>query len=179
MKNWVILFVRTGQEEYLADTLKENLRQEEYLPFLPVKEISRRRRGIITKESKLLFPSYIFVETSIEAEKIAENLAIAITNIAENRDVFQILHYGKNKKDVVMRERERLYWERLLDSNFRIASSVGIIEGDMVKITSGALSGMENRIKRIDRHKREATVEMDMMGTICEVRLMLEVVEKR
>jgi predicted metal-dependent phosphotriesterase family hydrolase len=37
---------------------------------------------------------------------------------------------------------------------------------------------MESQIKRINRHKREAVVEMTVMGAAREVRLMLEVVEK-
>jgi transcriptional antiterminator NusG len=37
---------------------------------------------------------------------------------------------------------------------------------------------MESRIKKIDRHKREAVVVMEMMGAVREVRVMLEVIEK-
>ena len=178
MKNWVILFVKTGQEEKLVRMLKENLNVENYLPFIPYRETSRRTKGIIYKEQKLLFPGYVFVQTEIEADKIAQNLLSDITNIEELKDIYKILHYGKNKKDVVMREKERQYWERLLDSNLRIKGSVGVIEGGNIRITSGVLAGMENQIKRINRHKREAVVEMEMMGTVCEVRVMLEIVEK-
>jgi transcriptional antiterminator NusG len=38
---------------------------------------------------------------------------------------------------------------------------------------------MECKIKKINRHKREALVELEMMGATREVKLMLEVVEKR
>jgi len=46
------------------------------------------------------------------------------------------------------------------------------------RITSGPLVGMESRIKKINRHKREALVEMEVMGAVREVRVMLEVVGK-
>jgi len=178
MKNWIILFVRTGSEKKLLQMLNECLNSGEYLPFLPVKESSRRSKGVIYKEFKLLFPGYVFIQTEIEALLIAENLKSALTNIAERKDIFSILYYGNNKKDVVMREKERLHWERLLDSNFCVKGSAGIIEGDMIRIISGALVGMESRIKRINRHKREAVVEMEIMGAVREVRLMLEIIEK-
>jgi transcriptional antiterminator NusG len=77
-----------------------------------------------------------------------------------------------------MRERERSPWERLFDSEFCIRASVGFCEGDKVRVTSGALVGLESLIKKINRHKREAIVEMEMMGDVRRVKLMLEVVEK-
>jgi len=180
MKNWVILFVRTGAEEKLARILKEQLNSEEYSPFLPLKEVPRRMKGVIHKERRLLFTGYVFIQTEIESGSIAENLKAALTDISEicHNDIYKILHHGEDKNDVAVREKERLYWERLFDSDFCITGSVGFMEGDNVRITSGPLIGMESRIKKINRHKREAIVEMGMMGAVREVRVMLEVVEK-
>ena len=39
--------------------------------------------------------------------------------------------------------------------------------------------GLEGCIKKIDRHKRTAWLEIEMMGRIVETRVGLEVVEKR
>jgi len=180
MKNWVILFVRTGSEEKLARLLKEKLNADEYQPFLPVKETPRRSRGVIRKERKLLFPGYVFILTEIDTDSIAEKLKLDLTSTTGkwHDDIYSILHYGDNKNDVAVREKERLYWERLFNSDFCITESVGFIEGDIIRITSGALVGMESRIKRINRHKREVVVEVDVMGAVREVRLMLEIVEK-
>jgi len=178
MKNWVILFVRTGLEEKIVRVLKERLNAGEYLPFLPTKETPRRSRGIICKECKLLFPSYVFIKTVIEADLIAEKLKSALVGIVCRKNIYSILHYGDDEKDVVMREQERLHWERLFDSNFCITGSLGFIEGDVIRITSGALVGMESRIKRINRHKREAVVEMEIMGAVRQVMVMLEVAVK-
>ena len=176
MKNWVILFARTGSEEKLADVFKEKLNAEEYLPFVPTKETPYRSKGIIHKVRKPLFPGYVFVQTEVEPKSIAEKLAAALKNI---KDIYSILHYGDDEKDVAVREEERLYWERLFDTNFCVVGSVGFIEGDTIRITSGALVGLEGQIKKINRHKREAIVEMEMLGAKREVVLMLEIVEKR
>jgi transcriptional antiterminator NusG len=51
--------------------------------------------------------------------------------------------------------------------------------GDTIRITSGALMGFESRIKKINRHKREAVVELQIMGAKREVSLMLEILVKR
>jgi transcriptional antiterminator NusG len=175
MKNWVILFVRTGLEEKIVCKLKENLNVDEYLPFLPTVETPRRNKGVIHKERKLLFPGYVFVQTAIEVASIAEKLTSAMNGITHRKDIYDILHYGDNEKNVAMRESERLHWERLFDSEFCITGSFGVIEGDVMRIMSGVLVGMESRIKRINRHKREAIVEMEIMGTVREVKVMLEV----
>jgi len=177
MKNWVILFVKTGSEDRLTRMLKEKLNADEYLPFLPFKEMPYRKKGIVSKKRELLFPSYIFIQTKIEANLVAEKLELALMNIASQKDIYFILNYG-DKKDVVIRKKERFYWERFLNSDFCVTGSVGFIQGDMVRVTSGALVGMESRIKKINRHKREAIVELEIMGAIRKVSLMLEVITK-
>ena len=178
MKNWVVLFARTGSEEELKNILSENLNADEFLPFVPTREASYRKKGITQKIRKPLFPGYIFIQTGIDAGLIADNLKIALSDIKGVKHIYSILHYGNDKKDVVVREEERSYWERLFDEDFCIGGSVGVIEGDRTRVTSGALMGMEGRIKRINRHKREAVIEMSMMGSTREITLMLEIVEK-
>jgi transcriptional antiterminator NusG len=178
MKKWVILFVQTGAEERLTRLLKKKLNADEYLPFLPVKETAYRNKGVIRKEQKLLFPGYIFIQTEIEDGLIADKLKLALMNTIGQKYIYSILHYGDNKKDVVLRDKERKYLECLFNSNFCVMGSVGFIEGDMIRVTSGALIGMESRIKKINRHKREAVVEFEMLGSLRKITLMLEVIEK-
>ena len=173
MENWVVLFARTGSEEKLVQMLKERLSPEEYLPFVPTKEVPYRSKSVIYKERRPLFPGYVFVQTGIEPGLIADRLAKALRNM---KDIYSILHYGDDEKDVVIREEGRLHWERLFDADFCVVGSVGFIEGDAIRITSGALLGLEGRIRKINRHKREAIVEMEMMGARREVVVMLEVV---
>jgi len=176
MKNWAILFVRTGYEEKVVQALREKLVANEYLPFVPTKETAYRRKGIVHKERKPLFPGYVFVQTEVEQELIADKLNMTLKNIGI---VYSLLYYGNNKKDVAIRETERLYWERLFDAEFCITGSIGFIEGNRICVTSGVLMGLEGQIKSINRRRREAVVEMKMMGAKREVTLMLEIVEKR
>ena len=178
MKNWVILFARTGSEEKLKGILNDNLNSDVFLPFVPVKETPYRNKGVVHKVCKPLFPGYIFIQTEIAADLIADRLAETLRNIEGNKQIYSMLHYCDNKRDVAVREEERLHWERLFDENFCIQGSVGFIVGDTVRVTSGALMGMESKIKKINRHNREAVVEMRIMGAVREVSVMLEIVEK-
>ena len=56
--------------------------------------------------------------------------------------------------------------------------SSGIIENDRVRILSGPLMGMEGNIRRIDRHKRIAYLEIEMFGRTVEMKVGLEIIRK-
>lgn len=56
--------------------------------------------------------------------------------------------------------------------------SSGIIENDRVQILAGPLMGMEGNIRRIDRHKRTAYLEIEMFGRTVEMKVGLEIIRK-
>lgn len=56
--------------------------------------------------------------------------------------------------------------------------SSGIIENDRVQILAGPLMGMEGNIRRIDRHKRMAYLEIEMFGRTVEMKVGLEIIRK-
>ena len=56
--------------------------------------------------------------------------------------------------------------------------STGIIEGDRVIVTQGPLKDNEYRIKKIDRHKRKALLEIDLFHRTIEMPVGLEIVRK-
>ena len=57
--------------------------------------------------------------------------------------------------------------------------STGIIVDGNVMITGGPLTGMENCIRKIDRHKRKAWLEIGMFGRTMQIVVGLEITEKR
>ena len=81
VKNWVILFARTGSEEILKGMLKEDLNAEEFVPFVPVKEVPYRNKGVVQKMRQPLFPGYVFLQTGIAPELIADRLAAVLNNV--------------------------------------------------------------------------------------------------
>lgn len=56
--------------------------------------------------------------------------------------------------------------------------SEGVIEGDVVTILSGPLMGRTSTIRKIDRHKRMAWVEVEMFGRTMLVKMGLEIKRK-
>lgn len=59
-----------------------------------------------------------------------------------------------------------------------IEASFGYKDGEIVEITKGALVGHEKEIKRIDRHKRIATVELELLGRSMKMKFGLELGNK-
>ena len=56
--------------------------------------------------------------------------------------------------------------------------SEGVIEDDQVHILSGPLMGMEGAIRKIDRHKRKAWLELEMFGRQQQIEVGLEIIKK-
>ena len=55
---------------------------------------------------------------------------------------------------------------------------IGVIEHSQVKVTSGPLQGKEGYIRKIDRHKRKAWLEIEMFGRAQNIQVGLEIVAK-
>ena len=102
-----------------------------------------------------MFPGYIFIDTDTP-EQVYEAL--------KNVPAFTSL-LGRDKDSFVPIERskEELFRE-MVNDNYEIAMSCGLIEGDKVTITDGPLAGKEAMICKINRHKRTATLNVEMFG---------------
>ena len=60
----------------------------------------------------------------------------------------------------------------------RVGLSEGVIEHSKIRVYSGPLVGKEKYIRKIDRHKRRAVLEMPMFGGTKRVQVGLEIVSK-
>jgi transcriptional antiterminator NusG len=175
VRNWLVLYVRTGSEKRVSDLLQKRLDTSRYTPFIPTKVWPRVKNGKAEGKTVACFPGYVFISAAGGADETARDVFPIAVLIKE---AYFFLHYGENKRDAFMRPDERSQLEHFLNSAFCMEASVGFMEGDRVRIVSGALTGMESRIKRINRRKCTAVVEIPMMGAPREITLMLEIVEK-
>ena len=136
--------------------------------FIPQYEEKKHFRGKWTVLKKILFPGYVFVVTDYlndlyEELKHIDGMTKMIGTGQEivpltDEEVEFIQHFGGEDKIVQMSE--------------------GIIENSQVKILSGPLEGMEAFIRKIDRHKRKAWLEIEMFGRMQRVEVGLEIISK-
>lgn len=139
--------------------------------FVPLYESMRRRDGAWKRESMRLFPGYVFVTTD-DIIKLSQHL--------NQLPFFAKVIGGRNESYVPLLPEEVSWLQALTNvETHTVELSTGVIEGDEVKIWKGPLKGQEARIKKIDRHKRLAYVEMHMFGRTKVIKVGLEIVSKR
>ncbi len=137
--------------------------------FVPEFETMWKSSAGWRPKRRLLFPGYLFFVTdNIEA------LAAGLANVP-NR--VRILGDEENSF-MALSDAERDWFLAFIDQDRVVRMSEGVIENDQVIITKGPLMGKEARIRKVDRHKRCAFVEVDMFGRKTTARVGLEIVRK-
>ena len=85
---------------------------------------------------------------------------------------------GVGEDIVPLTEEEVQFLKRFGGEEQVVEMSEGIIENSETKILSGPLMGMEGTIRKIDRHKRKAWIEIEMFGRMQLVQVGLEILWK-
>lgn len=167
---WYVLQVRTGTEENIRLQCRSKI-SEAVLErcFIPYYEEKKRIRGEWTLQKKVLFPGYVFVITD-ELDELYQSLknVIGLTKLI-----------GTGQEIVPLTEEEQEFLLGFGGEDQIVEMSEGIIEDSKIIVTKGPLIGKEGYIKKIDRHKRKAWLEMKMFGREQMVEVGLEIMEKR
>ncbi|MXP74771.1 antiterminator LoaP [Lachnospiraceae bacterium WCA-9-b2] len=166
---WYVVQVRTGTEESIRIQCEKHM-SEEVLErcFIPYYEEAKRIRGNWTTLEKVLFPGYVFMITE-KLERLYEQLhsVIGLTKLI-----------GTGQEIVPLCAEEIAFIQGIGGENQVVEMSEGVIVKSNVKITSGPLMGKEGMIKKIDRHKRKAWLEVPMFGRVQTVQVGVEIVAK-
>ena len=73
---------------------------------------------------------------------------------------------------------EAMFLTKFSNRNHVVDMSCGVIENDKIIITDGPLMNLEGYITKIDRHKRIAYVDVELLGKITRVQVGLEIISK-
>ena len=73
---------------------------------------------------------------------------------------------------------EEYFLNKLINDHDVIDISEGYMEGDQVHVISGPLVGQEGKIKRVNRRKGVAVLEMNIFNRITEISIGLEIIER-
>ncbi len=169
MHMWYVIQVTTGKEEQILNMIKKYGVQE-YLQecFIPKYERRRKYLGQWHQEEAVLFPGYIFI---ISGE--VECLYQALKQVPQLTKLL-----GVGEKWTPMTKEDVAIIEALSGEERVVKHSEGYIACNKVTITSGPLMGMEALIRRIDRHKRMAWMEIEIFGRKIEIQAGLEIISK-
>jgi len=175
---WYALFVRTGFECEIVKEIENIWQIVDTKPFIPTYDAKFRKSGIDISEKRKLFPGYVFIESSKAG---SEFWNVAQNYVYSSRNALKILSYGAaydNGRSIEMSISEQKILRELFDENHCIKMSQGLLEGDRVRIVHGPLMNHESLIKKIRWRKREAIIEIELMGSVRELSVGLEVVAK-
>lgn len=125
----------------------------------------RRFEGAWHLERKLLFPSHVFLESENEDLLLEEFQKWSVAEKQEN-------------PLIQMKKEEEQFLRILCGTEHHLKISRGIICKGVAHITEGPLKGMENRICKIDRHKRLAQITITMRSDYGSIPAGLEITEK-
>lgn len=166
---WYVIQVRTGTEEAIRQQCERRIPREALgRCFLPCYEEKRKAGGTWTLRKKHLFPGYVFAETG-DIEELYRRLK-GISGMTKL--------LGAGDEVIPLTEEEEAFLRRFGGEEQVVGMSEGIIEHSQVKILSGPLVGMEGTIRKIDRHKRKAWIEVGMFGRKQRVEVGVEIFEK-
>ena len=159
-----------GQERHVRNLIErmvgQPLVEECFFPTYMVKKSYKRTWRLVEKK---LTPGYLYLVTA-DIERVASAL----------RDVPAFTRLlGTNGSFTPLRSDEVAWVNALTKVGHRVIDlSQGIIEHDKVIVQSGPLCGLEGMIRKIDRHKRLATLEIHILGRTKTIRVGLEIVAK-
>ncbi|MCR4704643.1 MAG: antiterminator LoaP [Lachnospiraceae bacterium] len=163
---WYVIWTGVGNEEKVSQQLASMCpdgSSERY--FIPKRcELIKYKKNW-TCEDRILFPGYIFVET-----EAVEDVFFQLDKTVRPAKILRC-----DKEFVPVSEEERSFIHQLIGDDGVAGISIGEIKDHVVTITSGPLKGLEGIIKRIDRHKRRAYLEVDLFDRTINVRMALEV----
>lgn len=164
---WYVMQVRTGTEENIRcqcqRLISSNVLERCFIPYYQQK---KRFQGEWHIQERILFPGYVFL--------IAQNLECLVNGLKKVIGLTKLIGIGDQIVPLVQEEVELLM--RIGTDKQLVEMSSGIIENDRVRILSGPLMGMEGNIRRIDRHKRIAYLEIEMFGRTVEMKVGLEII---
>ena len=167
---WYVAQVQAGSETATRDKCLQTVPHEVMRScFVPEYETMRKVDGDWHKVKRLLFSGYLFL-----VARDAGELGGWLKRVPAR---MRLLGAGDGAVSPLS-PGERDWFLSFMDDSHCVRMSEGVIEGDQVRVTKGPLMGSEGCIRKIDRHKRRASIEMTMFGRTVTASVGLEVFRK-
>ncbi len=166
---WYVIQVRTGTEENIRLQCQKYMFSDVLNDcFIPYFEEKKHIQGKWKIQKRILFPGYVFLDAD-ESEQLSRKLK----NVS---GLTKLL--GTGDEVVPLTEEEVRFLMAFGGDEQIVQISEGIIENSKVIILSGPLTGKEGYIKKIDRHKRKALLEISLFGRMQRIQVGLEILSK-
>ncbi|WP_455137472.1 antiterminator LoaP [Thermophilibacter sp.] len=171
MARWYVVQVATGKEATMCELI-QRVAPEGVLEecFTPRYQTQKKVRGEWVYVQKVLFPGYLIAVT----DRVDE-LWAALRGVSE---FTRLLSVGE--AFAPLSDEDRAWISVFTEKGARVVPmSMGVIEGDRVIVTQGPLVGQEALIRRVDRKRSTAYLELKMFGRTLTTKVGLGIVARR
>lgn len=162
--DWYVIYALDQDAHDILDFFD---RQKDVDAFIPQVEKFMNRKGVKGYESFPMFPNLIFLRTSLAKSTIEKKMRLWRKDIAAMATCFSY----EDMKGTLLKPSEQAYLESVLDESNTMRHSLGIIKDDRLMILEGPLVGKEALVKKLDRHKRQAFLDVHLLGKLIKVPL--------
>lgn len=163
---WYVVQTFKGREIKDRDRIILEVAEDEEV-FIIESERMYRIRGEWIKDTKPMFPGYIFVETD-NPEEFRSRLRVKLPKLR--------MLTVEGRSAAIYPEEESYF--RMISGEEHVARySEGFRQGSTIEITSGAFKGYKGQIVKQDRHRRLARIIVPLMGREVEVEIGLGIVK--
>lgn len=170
--DWYAMFVKTGKEDLVQKMFRKQFDESVVRAIVPKRKLQEKKQGQAYEVYKKLFPGYVLLNTQMDSKRYYEFKRIPITHKLLNKYSYKdhIQNYKENDGDLetysfskIDDEEISLILELIGDSE-TIETSTIYIKSAKVTVCDGPLKGREGIIKKIDRRKKRARIELDFKG---------------
>lgn len=166
-----VMQVATGREKQTLDLLDRVLGRSVRATFYaPRYQYHKKIKGAWELVEELLTPGYVYIKTSmLDIDELTQQIrqVPAFTRVLT-----------QDGKIIPLSADDEAWLMRLTGPEHLVEPSIGFMEGDEVVIVQGPLKGFETQIKKIDRHKRLAYVEVRLLGRTKLIKVGAEIVRR-
>lgn len=163
-KSWYLVYTKPKKER----VAQENLERQGYSTYLPLIQKSRKRNGRRVNSIEAFFPRYLFISLN----KTTDNWSLIRSTIGV-ANLVRFTQYPAIVSDeliALLKQQENPHTGMHEEEN-------GFVEGDNVRIASGAMTGYEGVFKATSGEER-VLILLDVMGNQSEVKVDIDDLEK-
>lgn len=158
---WYVLQVITGKEEAVSNRLM----QKQLTALVPKEQRLIRSGGQWHKQLYTLFPGYVFIKMDYTISVFYQ--------IMEIPGIARVLCMSGAPSPLPHQEADYILW---LGERALLPSKAELLSDGSWHIVSGVLVDLQDRIIKIDKHRRRAKVQFSVLGQMKIIELSIELI---
>ena len=153
--------VRAGHEDAVARRVMRAAEGAATCAYALRRAAFKREGGVWRQVNEVLFPGYVLVETA-DPDLLEKNLQV----LARSAQLVR----GAGEAVATLEPQEAALIRQLGGPAHAVEASVGCIVDGRLRVSAGPLKGLEQLVRKVDRHRRAAYLDPAAFGVLTGIR---------